>query len=71
MMHAIFFGRECQQTIFFLEIFWKESMAYLVVKDKMGGLAEAFANSGKLLFILVFKTTVSIYKSSPSTVTCQ
>ena len=42
MMHAIFFrgplyannffGRDCQQTIFFLENFWDESMAYFCGK---------------------------------------
>ena len=33
----------------------------VIVIDSFGGLAEALNNSGKLLFILVFKTTVNIF----------
>ena len=39
----------------------------------VGGLEEALGNSGKLLFILVFKMIVNIFnlqENSSSTVTC-
>ena len=31
-MQTIFFGRDCQQTIFSVENFWDESMAYFCGK---------------------------------------
>ena len=69
MMHAIFSGDHCIKQFFFWKIFGMSPWHILLVKDMMCNRPWVIAidtwkvggNSGKLFFILVFKTTGNIY----------